>query len=123
LIGEHVTMEHGTGLVHTAPAHGMDDYLVCKKAGLSLECIGKWSDVVLFINETHETVWVFFLSADEEGRFVDTLDQRFVGKFVLDDGNDEVLEALKETHALVFQEAHVHRYPYDWRTKKPVIVR
>ena len=40
LSGSHVTEDSGTGFVHTAPAHGLDDYLVCKKAGIDLHCIG-----------------------------------------------------------------------------------
>jgi isoleucyl-tRNA synthetase len=40
LSGTHVTEDHGTGFVHTAPAHGLDDYLICKKAGIDFQCIG-----------------------------------------------------------------------------------
>jgi isoleucyl-tRNA synthetase len=48
---------------------------------------------------------------------------RFVGKNVLGEGNEEVLRNLKEAGALLFQENYAHKYPYDWRTKKPVILR
>ena len=60
---------------------------------------------------------------DNEGRFMETAGSRFVGKSVLGEGNEEVLRNLRETGSLLFQENYAHKYPYDWRTKKPVILR
>jgi isoleucyl-tRNA synthetase len=48
---------------------------------------------------------------------------RFKGKFVLKEGNDFVISLLQSSSALIFHEKYIHKYPYDWRTKKPVLVR
>jgi isoleucyl-tRNA synthetase len=101
LSGNHVTTESGTGLVHTAPGHGQDDFVVCKAHGIPPLC-----------------------PVDDTGHFTSEAGERFVGKFVLKEGNAAVIEALKQVPgALLFQNNYTHKYPYDWRTKKPVIVR
>jgi isoleucyl-tRNA synthetase len=99
ILGDHVTAESGTGLVHTAPAHGQDDFQVGQKYNLGMLC-----------------------PVDDYGIFT-ALAGKFAGLSVLKEGNSAVIEALKERGYLLKEEAYVHKYPYDWRTKKPVIVR
>ncbi|ELR12836.1 isoleucine-tRNA ligase [Acanthamoeba castellanii str. Neff] len=99
LPGTHVTTESGTGLVHTAPAHGADDYVVCKAHGIPLRSF-----------------------VDDNGKFTQDLPE-FAGKFVLGPGNELVIQALTDKGALVHQHKYTHKYPYDWRTKKPIIMR
>eukprot|EP00617_Octactis_speculum_P001399 CAMPEP_0185775526 /NCGR_PEP_ID=MMETSP1174-20130828/82356_1 /TAXON_ID=35687 /ORGANISM="Dictyocha speculum, Strain CCMP1381" /LENGTH=977 /DNA_ID=CAMNT_0028463139 /DNA_START=85 /DNA_END=3015 /DNA_ORIENTATION=+ len=98
--GEYITTESGTGLVHTAPGHGQEDYATGLKYGLDL-----------------------LSPVDDGGRFTAEAGEAFVGKDVLGDGNTAVVEALQEIGALLKEEAYPHKYPYDWRTKKPTIFR
>jgi isoleucyl-tRNA synthetase len=101
LAGNHVTIESGTGLVHTAPGHGQDDFAVCKLHGIPPLC-----------------------PVDDSGHFTAEAGERFAGKYVLKEGNDAVIAALQAVPgALFFRQNYIHKYPYDWRTKKPVIVR
>lgn len=100
LPADHVSDEEGTGLVHTAPAHGYDDYCVGLKHNLSLSCL-----------------------VNEEGRYTREAGEQLEGRFVLDNGNQCILESLRETGALVREAPYTHRYPYDWRSKMPVIIR
>ncbi|XP_069055278.1 isoleucine--tRNA ligase, mitochondrial [Lepisosteus oculatus] len=100
LPANHVTMGKGTGLVHTAPAHGMEDYSVASHFRLPVVCL-----------------------VDEEGRFLEQAGPELCGKEVLDQGSRTVISILKDTGALVQEEQCVHSYPYDWRTKKPVVIR
>jgi len=98
--GDYITTESGTGLVHTAPGHGQEDYQTGLKYGLPL-----------------------LSPVDDAGRFTSEAGERFEGKSVLGDGNTEVIDALTECGALIVQEDYNHKYPYDWRTKKPTIFR
>jgi isoleucyl-tRNA synthetase len=102
LFAEHVTDTAGTGLVHTAPAHGPDDYAVGLEHGLSLVC-----------------------PVDERGLFTAAVDEAapFVGLEVLSTGNVAVLDALRSSGALLAASEYSHRYPYDWRSKTPTIFR
>lgn len=104
LHGTHVTNSAGTGLVHTAPGHGQDDYLVCMKHGIK-----PYSPV------------------DKYGKYTEDLAESlkdFVGLRVLGDGNDRMIELLDKIGVLVqLDENYVHSYPYDWRSKKPIIIR
>jgi isoleucyl-tRNA synthetase len=97
--GDYVTTDSGTGLVHTAPGHGQEDYLVGQRYGLPI-----------------------LSPVDDNGNFTEEAG-RFVGKNVLSEGNTAVIEALQETGSLLKEEPYVHKYPYDWRTKKPTIFR
>jgi isoleucyl-tRNA synthetase len=97
--GDYVTTESGTGLVHTAPGHGQDDYIVGQRYGLPL-----------------------LSPVDADGNFTEEARQ-FAGLNVLGDGNQAVIDALTEAGSLLKEEPYVHKYPYDWRTKKPVILR
>uniref|UniRef100_A0A3Q3EDB9 Isoleucine--tRNA ligase, mitochondrial n=1 Tax=Labrus bergylta TaxID=56723 RepID=A0A3Q3EDB9_9LABR len=100
LPANHVTMGKGTGLVHTAPAHGMDDYSVASQFKLSVECM-----------------------VDEDGKFTDLAGSELQNLSVMTEGTDKVISMLKECGALVKEEQCVHSYPYDWRTKQPVVIR
>ncbi|KAJ1302095.1 hypothetical protein OPQ81_000926 [Rhizoctonia solani] len=105
LTAKHVTADSGTGLVHTAPAHGPEDYTAWKATRQE-------GDILCPV--------------DNEGKFTDAVGNewiRLVGKEVLGDGNIEVIRILKEQGLLVKKETLRHRYPYDWKTKKPVIFR
>lgn len=98
--GDYITTESGTGLVHTAPGHGQEDYLTGLKNGLEL-----------------------LSPVDDVGKFTIEAGERFVGLKVLDEGNTAIIEALQETGSLLLAEDYGHKYPYDWRTKKPTIFR
>lgn len=100
LPANHVTMAKGTGLVHTAPAHGMDDYSVASQFNLSVECI-----------------------VDEDGKFTEKAGPELQSLSVMNEGTVKVISMLKECGALVKEEQCVHSYPYDWRTKQPVVIR
>ncbi|HEY9690590.1 MAG TPA: isoleucine--tRNA ligase [Oculatellaceae cyanobacterium] len=97
--GDYVTTESGTGLVHTAPGHGQEDYLVGQRYGLPI-----------------------LSPVDADGNFTEEAGQ-FAGLNVLGEGNTAVITALTEAGALLKEEAYSHKYPYDWRTKKPTIYR
>jgi len=97
--GDYVTTESGTGLVHTAPGHGQDDYIVGQRYGLPI-----------------------LAPVDADGNFTTEAGQ-FAGLNVLGDGNSAVIDALSAAGALLKEEPYVHKYPYDWRTKKPTIFR
>lgn len=97
--GDYITTETGTGLVHTAPGHGQEDFATGKKYGLPL-----------------------FSPVDDEGNFTEEAGE-FKGLNVLGEGNMAVVEALDKVSHLLMDEAYVHKYPYDWRTKKPTIFR
>ncbi|GFH33704.1 uncharacterized protein HaLaN_33112, partial [Haematococcus lacustris] len=58
---------------------------------------------------------------DDAGCFTHEAGPRFAGKSVQGDGNAEVVTALAEVGALLLEEQYAHKYPYDWRTKKPTI--
>jgi len=97
--GDYVTTESGTGLVHTAPGHGQEDYLVGQRYGLPI-----------------------LTPVDGDGNFTVGAGA-FAGLNVLGEGNQAVITALAEAGALLKEEPYQHKYPYDWRTKKPVILR
>ncbi|XP_023614364.1 isoleucine--tRNA ligase, mitochondrial [Myotis lucifugus] len=100
LPANHVTMTKGTGLVHTAPAHGMEDYSVASQHNLSTDCL-----------------------VDEDGVFTAAAGPELQNKAVLDEGTDVVIKMLQASKNLLLEEKLVHSYPYDWRTKKPVVIR
>ncbi|KAL7458643.1 hypothetical protein ACHAWC_010253 [Mediolabrus comicus] len=104
--GDYITTESGTGLVHTAPGHGQEDYLTGLKYGLEL--LSPVDDVGKFTSEAGSSTVV----GDD-----------LVGLSVLGEGNTAVIEALEQAGALIRAEDYGHKYPYDWRTKKPTIFR
>nr|WP_239651442.1 isoleucine--tRNA ligase [Neosynechococcus sphagnicola] len=97
--GDYVTTDSGTGLVHTAPGHGLEDYQVGQRYGLPV-----------------------FAPVDGDGNFTAEVGV-FAGLSVLGSGNTAVVEALQTAGSLLKEAAYVHKYPYDWRTKKPTIFR
>lgn len=98
ILGDHVTLEDGTGLVHTAPGHGEDDFIVCQKYQLPV-----------------------LSPVDGRGCFTDEA-PGLEGVFY-DKANKTITEWLEENNALLKLDFFTHSYPHDWRTKKPVIFR
>ncbi|KAK7595517.1 hypothetical protein V9T40_013342 [Parthenolecanium corni] len=94
----HVRSSKGTGLVHTSPCHGPDDFVLGLKYKLDLKCI-----------------------VDDNGRYTSDAPHNLEGLDVLGDGNTTVIEKLNSK--ILHIEDFVHSYPYDWRTKKPIIIR
>ncbi|MDP1997253.1 MAG: class I tRNA ligase family protein, partial [Gallionella sp.] len=103
ICGEHVTLEAGTGLVHTAPAHGLDDYFVGQKYNLPTDN-----------------------PVGDDGKFIASTppagETALAGLFVWK-ANDVVIEALKNSGHLLHMEKVQHSYPHCWRHKTPIIFR
>jgi isoleucyl-tRNA synthetase len=108
-----VTSDTGTGFVHIAPGHGLEDYGLGLSAGLPI-----------------------YSPVDDDGKFAHTNDlpleqqmpAEFLGKSILEkhgksDANEVVLHELRIRHALLHQENYHHSYPHCWRSKTPVIFR
>jgi isoleucyl-tRNA synthetase len=108
-----VTSDTGTGFVHIAPGHGLDDYNLGRQNGLPI-----------------------YSPVDDDGRFAHTNDlpvaqqmpAEMLGKSILEkhgksDANEAVLHELRVRHALLHQENYQHSYPHCWRSKTPVIFR
>ena len=98
VLGEHVTLEAGTGCVHTAPGHGADDHIVAKRYGL----------------EPYSPV-------EDDGKFSEDV-EFFGGRFILK-ANAQIIEKLDESGRLMKKDQISHSYPHCWRCKKPVIFR
>ena len=98
MLGDHVTLEAGTGCVHTAPGHGQDDYVVGLKYGLEI-----------------------YNPVDDYGRYRQDLE--LFGGMKLKDANAAVDEKLSEVGALLHESQVDHSYPHCWRCKKPIIFR
>lgn len=98
VLGDHITMDAGTGAVHTAPAHGQDDFTISNRYGLTIEN-----------------------PVDDQGRFVENT-PFFAGEHVYK-VNEHVVEVLQEKNALLHVEKIQHSYPHCWRHKKPLIFR
>lgn len=94
----HATDSKGTGLVHCAPAHGPEDFLVALKYNINIKNL-----------------------VDETGSYTSEAGQTLEGLPVLTGGSEKVLNIIKDK--VVHIEDFVHSYPYDWRTKQPVILR
>jgi isoleucyl-tRNA synthetase len=98
ILGDHVTLDAGTGAVHTAPGHGLEDYIVGRKYGLEVEN-----------------------PVGGDGRFLPST-PLFAGESVFD-ANAHVSEVLREHGRLLKAEPYHHAYPHCWRHKTPVIFR
>jgi isoleucyl-tRNA synthetase len=98
ILGDHVTLDAGTGAVHTAPAHGLEDYVAGRRYGLSADN-----------------------PVDGDGRFLPAT-ALFAGERVFE-ANAHVIEVLRERGRLLRTEPHRHAYPHCWRHKTPVIFR
>ena len=98
VLADYVTMESGTGCVHTAPGFGADDYQTCRRYGMDM-----------------------VVPVDDQGRHTD-----YAGKYagmLVDDSNPVILKDMQESGALLASEEIVHSYPHCWRCKKPIIFR
>ncbi|GMK54006.1 hypothetical protein CspeluHIS016_0105920 [Cutaneotrichosporon spelunceum] len=108
---DYVTSESGTGLVHSAPGHGHDDYDAFQAQNIPMDDLR--------------------CPVDDEGHFTNEIvqwsgNQAFsplVGKYVLGAGSKLMIEQLERAGVLLAEEKIEHRYPIDWRTKKPIIIR
>ncbi|WP_319783345.1 isoleucine--tRNA ligase [Oceanisphaera sp. IT1-181] len=98
ILGEHVTLDAGTGVVHTAPGHGQEDFVVGQQYGLEIANPVGGNGVYLPDTEL------------------------FAGQHVFK-ANDSVIEVLKERGALLHHQAYMHSYPHCWRHKTPIIFR
>ena len=98
ILGEHVTTDAGTGAVHTAPAHGQEDFIAGKQYDLPVNC-----------------------PVDGRGVFFEDT-ELLAGQFIFK-ANASVIEILKSTNTLVKHAPLVHSYPHCWRHKTPVIFR
>jgi isoleucyl-tRNA synthetase len=113
MLGEHVTLGDnspgddeqkggdktaGTGLVHTAPGHGTDDFYIGQRYGLPVYC-----------------------PVDNGGKFTAEV-EHFAGEFVFK-ANPKIVELMRENGSLLLHEDYKHRYPHGWRSHKPVIYR
>ncbi|KZT55211.1 isoleucyl-tRNA synthetase [Calocera cornea HHB12733] len=109
----YVKSDSGTGLVHSAPGHGSEDYSALQAIGLLKE-----RDILSPVDgEGRYTSDILKLVPDE------ATGDRLLGKQVQDEGNDEVLQLLRDAGASVAVKTIKHKYPYDWKTKTPVITR
>ncbi|HJB32513.1 MAG TPA: isoleucine--tRNA ligase [Candidatus Oscillibacter excrementavium] len=98
LLADYVTMDSGTGCVHTAPGFGADDYETCKRYGIEM-----------------------VVPVDDQGRHTD-----YAGKYAgmkTDESNPVILNDMKESGMLFASEDIVHSYPHCWRCKGPIIFR
>jgi isoleucyl-tRNA synthetase len=98
ILGEHVSLDAGTGAVHTAPGHGHEDFVVGQRYGLPV------------VNPV-----------GNDGRFLP--DTPLVAGLKVDEANGVILEVLRERGRLLHHEPFVHSYPHCWRHKTPVIFR
>ena len=96
---DYVTLEDGTGLVHTAPGHGANDYITGMKEGLPIYC-----------------------PVQEDGTFDTTAPDWLQGVSVWD-ANSLIVDRLTEAGVLFRSEDYLHSYPHDWRGKTPIIFR
>ncbi|MDO4811814.1 MAG: isoleucine--tRNA ligase [Eubacteriales bacterium] len=98
LLADYVTMESGTGCVHTAPGFGADDYQTCMRYGMDM-----------------------VVPVDDQGRHTD-----YAGKYAgmtTDESNPVILNDMKEAGSLFASEDIIHSYPHCWRCKHPIIFR
>jgi isoleucyl-tRNA synthetase len=98
VLGEHVTLDAGTGAVHTAPGHGLDDYIVGRRYGLEIDN-----------------------PVGGDGRFLPST-PLFAGEQVFD-ANAHIIKVLHDNGRLLKDEPYHHSYPHCWRHKTPVIFR
>ncbi|HKK23365.1 MAG TPA: class I tRNA ligase family protein, partial [Pseudohaliea sp.] len=98
VLGDHVTTDAGTGAVHTAPAHGADDFVVGQRYGI--EVYNPVGSTGVYLDDT----------------------PHFAGQHVFK-ANDAIVELLRERDTLLHHEAYRHSYPHCWRHKTPIIFR
>ncbi len=98
ILGEHVTTDAGTGAVHTAPAHGADDFSVCQRYGIDI--INPVGANGVFLADTEIVAGLHVMKA-----------------------NQVVVDSLRDRHRLMHSESFDHSYPHCWRHKTPLIFR
>ncbi|MGL5041659.1 MAG: isoleucine--tRNA ligase [Culicoidibacterales bacterium] len=98
ILGDHVTIDAGTGAVHTAPGHGEEDFEIGKKYNLEVLC-------------------------PVDGRGIMTAEALQYEGLFYEKANKVIVEDLEKVDALLKLEFITHSYPHDWRTKKPIIYR
>ncbi|KAJ2971188.1 hypothetical protein NUW58_g9485 [Xylaria curta] len=103
--GDFVSADSGTGLVHMAPGHGFDDYEVCNLYGIPVTA--PIDDMGKFTKDAFPDAPELLQSAPS----------------VIEGGGWNVLNILKPHGDVLLEEKYQHKYPYDWRTKKPVVIR
>lgn len=99
ILGDYVSDDAGTGCVHIAPGHGLDDFKVCLKYGIKPYC-----------------------PVDEHGYMTKDAGEELAGLFY-EEANDKSIELLEKNGALLKLIEITHSYPHDWRTGKPLIFR
>lgn len=99
IYGDHVTLESGTGCVHTAPGHGVEDFEVCKN----------YKELPIVV------------PVDSQGRLTEEAGE-FAG-LTTDDANKAIAKKLEETNNLLAIEKIIHQYPHCWRCKNPILFR
>ncbi|BAB12867.1 isoleucine--tRNA ligase [Buchnera aphidicola str. APS (Acyrthosiphon pisum)] len=99
ILGKHVTLESGTGAVHTAPDHGLEDYIISQKYNI------KTSNIVNF-----------------KGEYISNTHDKLDGVNVLE-ANSIIIELLIKNNTFFHHESLIHSYPHCWRHKSPVIYR
>ena len=118
LSSSHVTSESGTGLVHCAPAHGDEDYKVFRSYGLissGAESSSSSNEMICHVSEG--------LFSEKVADVVGPVAARtLIGQPVLEGGSRAVVELLKQVGRVLAVKRYSHRYPYDWKTDKPIIV-
>ena len=100
IVGDHVTLESGTGCVHTAPGHGVEDYEVC---------VNHYPDIPILV--------------PVDGKGVLTAEAGEFKGLTTNDANKAILAKLTELNALFAVEKIIHQYPHCWRCKSPIIFR
>ncbi len=100
ILGDHVTLETGTGCVHTAPGHGLEDFAVGHKYGIKV-----------------------ISPVDAKGLLTDAAGDDLKGLYAQKAGNQKVIELLNNNGALLCQEDYSHSYPHCWRSKTPIMFR
>jgi isoleucyl-tRNA synthetase len=105
ILADHVTLEQGTGAVHTAPGHGQEDHVIARQYGIETYC-------------PVDAAGRFFHAEGATGR----LPEELIGKTVWE-ANPVVIEILKSAGALLGLEKLAHSYPHCWRCHNPVIFR
>jgi isoleucyl-tRNA synthetase len=98
VLGEYVTLDAGTGCVHTAPGHGYDDYVTGVKYGLEILC-----------------------PVDDDGRFMGSV--KLFGGLHVFEANEKIVQHLKSVGRLLHSEPFQHTYPHCWRCHKPILFR
>ncbi len=100
ILGDHVTLEAGTGCVHTAPGHGLEDFAVGQKYGLDP-----------------------ISPVDSKGLLTEEAGTDLKGLYVHKGANQRVIEIITNNGSLIAQEDYLHSYPHCWRSKTPIIFR